>query len=107
MFDPDAPKPPFVHWMVFNIPPNVTSLPEGVPKTYYVKGLGYQLKNGYGKVGYGGPYPPAGATHRYIFRIYALDSTLELGPDSTLQDLISSIKGRIIAYGELTGLYGR
>jgi Raf kinase inhibitor-like YbhB/YbcL family protein len=109
--DPDAPGGTWTHWVIFDLPATVKGLGEGVPATERVTvadGVepARQGRNDFGKVGYGGPCPPSG-THHYIFRIYALDTGLGLGPKTTRQDLLRSIRGHILAEGELTGLYSR
>lgn len=105
--DPDAPMGQFTHWILYNIPGETRSIPENIPKTLEVEGLGFQGYNDYGKVGYGGPHPPRGSTHRYIFRIYALDKKLDLKPGATLEEILREMEGHVIAYGELVGLYSR
>ena len=97
--DPDAPNGTFDHWVVWNIPPSTTKIAEhSVPGT---EGL-----NGARKKGFMGPCPPSG-THRYFFKIYALDTELNLGAKSTKRDLEKAIQGHILAKGELIGLYHR
>jgi Raf kinase inhibitor-like YbhB/YbcL family protein len=97
--DPDAPGGTFDHWVVWNIPPSISKIGErSVPGT---EGL-----NGMRKPGYTGPCPPSG-THRYFFKVYALDSVLSLGAKSTKRDLEKVIQGHILAKGELIGLYHR
>jgi Raf kinase inhibitor-like YbhB/YbcL family protein len=97
--DPDAPGGTFDHWVVWNIPPSISKICErSVPGT---EGL-----NGMRKPGYTGPCPPSG-THRYFFKVYALDTELSLGPKSTKRDLEKVIQGHILAKGELIGLYHR
>src|SRR5215831_16591109 len=76
--DPDAPRGTWVHWVVFNLPPAKTVLPEGVPTTGKLASGAVQGKNDFGKLGYGGPSPPKGKPHRYFFKIYALDAVLDL-----------------------------
>jgi len=105
--DPDAPGGLFVHWVIYNIDPSLKGLPEGVPKTEVVSGIGLQGVNSFGKIGYGGPCPPRGSTHRYIFRIYALKETVQLGPGASRNDLLRAMEGKIIAVGETTVNYGR
>jgi len=97
--------------VVFDLAANVGGLKEGVPaqERVTVAAAGetaIQGKNDFGKTGYGGPCPPSG-THRYFFRIYALDTELSLGPRTTRQDLLRSIKGHVLAEGELMGTYSR
>ena len=105
--DPDALGGLFVHWVIYNIDPSLKGLPEGIPKTEVVSGIGLQGVNSFGKIGYGGPCPPRGSTHRYIFRIYALKETVQLGPGASRNDLLRAMEGKIIAVGETTVNYGR
>lgn len=108
--DPDAPSPRlrlfnFTHWVVFDIPPGITSLEPGLPVKPLLENGIKQGKNGYGKNGYAGPKPPFGE-HRYIFTVYALDSLLDLDPAKTgKKALIKAMQGRILAQGKITGLY--
>ena len=109
--DPDAPRGTWTHWVIFDIPATVKSLGEGVAATERVtvaagEEPALQGTNDFGKIGYGGPCPPGG-THHYLFRIYALDTRLGLGPKTTRLGLLGSIKGHILAEGKLTGLYSR
>jgi Raf kinase inhibitor-like YbhB/YbcL family protein len=109
--DPDAPRGTWTHWVIFDIPASVKSLGEGVLTNERVtvaagEKPAFQGTNDFGKIGYGGPCPPGG-THHYHFRIYALDTGLDLGPKTTRLDLLRSIKGHILAEGKLTGLYSR
>ena len=105
--DIDAPKGIFTHWIIFNIPASLRSLPEGVPKQGEVEGIGTQGKNDFNEIGYGGPCPPPGSTHRYVFKLYALDISLDLNPGATKEQVIKGMEGHILAYGELIGRYGR
>src|SRR5438067_10465038 len=77
--DPDAPMGTWVHWVIYDLPPNTTKLSEGVPKQEQAAS-GTQGTNDFGKIGYGGPCPPPGKPHRYFFKLYALDGTLNLKP---------------------------
>jgi Raf kinase inhibitor-like YbhB/YbcL family protein len=109
--DPDAPRGTWTHWVIFDIPASVKELGEGVPAQERVQvtaggETALQGRNDFKKTGYGGPCPPSG-THRYFFRIYALDTGLDLGPGTTRQDLLRSIKGHVLAEGELMGRYSR
>ena len=98
--DPDAPGGLFTHWLVWNIPPQTNSIAEGsAPK-------GVQGANDFGKSGYRGPCPPPG-THRYSFRIFALDRELELGSGAKRSQVDAAMKGHVIAEGELIGRYAR
>lgn len=104
--DPDAPRGNWVHWVLYDIPPSVASLPEAVPPHERVAGGGTHGKNDFGRLGYGGPAPPSG-THRYFFRLYALDRALALPPGSTLEQLRHAMEGHVLAQGELMGTYSR
>lgn len=109
--DPDAPRGTWTHWVLFDLPASVGGLGEGLPGQERVKvtadgATALQGKNDFGKTGYGGPCPPRG-THHYFFKIYALDAVLSLGPKTTRQDLLHSIKGHVMAEGELMGTYSR
>jgi Raf kinase inhibitor-like YbhB/YbcL family protein len=103
--DPDAPRPGgFTHWVLYNIPPQTGHIEENVPDTEQVSGLGMQGKNDAGKIGYMGPAPPSG-THRYFFRLYALDTRLDIGVRATPKEVSDCIKGHVIAQAELMGTY--
>ena len=104
--DPDAPSGLWVHWVVFDLPPSVTGLPEGVPPTPEISGGGRQGKNDFRKIGYGGPCPPSG-THRYVFTLYALDSPSGLPAGATRQDLLAATKNHVLGQATLTGTYSR
>ena len=104
--DPDAPMGTWVHWVVYGMPPNMTSLPENIAKTDTVSGF-KQGKNSFGKVGYGGPCPPNGPAHRYFFKLYAIDKTMEIKPEATKDEIMKAIAGHVLAQGELMGRYGR
>ncbi len=106
MEDPDAPIGTFIHWVMYDIPGDLTSLPEGVPKKGETK-YGKQGVNDFRQLGYGGPCPPPGKPHRYYFRLYALDTELDLEPGLSKRDVLSKIKGHVIAQAELMGIYGR
>ena len=105
--DPDAPVGVFTHWVLFNLPAEVEGLPEGVPKQNTLEDGGVQGRNGFGKIGYGGPCPPKGKPHRYRFHLYALDIELDLEAGASTQDVLKAIEGHILAEGEITGLYSR
>lgn len=105
--DPDAPVGNWNHWTIWNIPANVTSLPESVAKTARLKDGSEQGANDFHKSGYNGPCPPAGKPHRYYFKLYALDTTLNLKAGSTKKDLETAIKGHVLGQAEWMGRYGR
>lgn len=96
--DPDAPVGTWDHWVVFNIPPSTKSIPEGTEPQ------GTAGKNSWGRTGYGGPCPPSG-THRYFFKLYALDTILNLPEGSTKKDLERAMQGHIVAQAQLMGTY--
>ena len=105
--DPDAPVGIWVHWVIYDLPDDLSSLPEGVVKTLSVPDIGTQGKNDFGKPGYSGPCPPKGKPHRYFFKIYALDTLLNLKPGASKPDLEKAMQGHILAQGQLMGVYGR
>ena len=103
--DPDAPRPGgFTHWVVYNIPAETGHIDENVRATERVTGLGMQGKNDGGKIGYMGPAPPSG-THRYFFRLHALDTVLDLSVRATHKEVTDAIKGHVLAQAELMGTY--
>jgi len=104
--DPDAPVGTWVHWVLFNIPADVTTLAAGVPSDPVLKNGARHGKNDFRKLGYGGPCPPGG-THRYFFKIYALDTLLTLESGSTKAQLVDAMRGHILADGQLMGKYKR
>jgi Raf kinase inhibitor-like YbhB/YbcL family protein len=101
--DPAAPRRTWVHWVAWNIPATVSSLPEAASGHAMPEGS-CEGKNDSGDVGYGGPYPPIGR-HRYFFKLYALDSTIGLGPGHTKAELLKAMEGRALASAELMGTY--
>lgn len=112
MDDPDAPGEVFVHWVAFNIPPNIRMLPEGIPKSSSLTpwpfgDSSYQGINDFGNIGYGGPCPLLGKFHRYLFKVYALDTKLPLPPGSSKLDVENAMTNHILAKGELIGTYNR
>lgn len=104
--DPDAPVGTWVHWVIYDIPPSLNGLQEGTPKTPAVDGIGVQGVNGFRKVGYGGPCPPKGSSHRYFFKLYALDQLIGLPARASKADVEKAMKGHILAQGQLMGIYG-
>lgn len=105
--DPDAPMGTWVHWVIFDISPGTTGLREGVSKTPAVEGVGVQGVNDFRKVGYGGPCPPKGSSHRYFFKLYALDQQLGLPARASKSDVEKAMKGHILAQGQLMGTFSR
>jgi Raf kinase inhibitor-like YbhB/YbcL family protein len=105
--DPDAPRGTWTHWLLFNLPPSSRELTEGLPTLDALPDGSRQGTNDFGKVGYGGPAPPPGKPHRYLFRIYALDRELDLSPQATRQQLLDAMSKHVLAQGQLIGTYGR
>ncbi|MDO8525795.1 MAG: YbhB/YbcL family Raf kinase inhibitor-like protein, partial [Candidatus Omnitrophota bacterium] len=104
--DPDAPRGTWVHWVIYNIPPELKGLNEGVEPDKVLDNGALQGMNDSRQTGYGGPCPPAGV-HRYFFKVYALDTKLSLGPGATKKDLEGAMRGHILAEGQLMGRYKR
>ena len=106
--DPDAPVGTWVHWVLYNIPAATLSLQEDLritgkntdPNAIYIG------KNSSGKIGYDGPCPPSG-THRYFFKLYALDTSIDLLPGATKEQVLKEMDGHILAQGELVGTFSR
>lgn len=107
--DPDAPAGNWVHWVVYNMPHGLGGLPSGVP-TDPEPGRpagARQGVNDFRRIGYGGPCPPKGPAHRYVFTLYAVESVVSLPPGSTKALLIESLKGHVLAQASFTGTYAR
>lgn len=104
--DPDAPRGDWVHWVVYDLPAGLCELPERVPPDQKILGGGVQGTTDFGKIGYGGPCPPSG-THRYFFKVYALDKQLGLSPGATRAQLLEAMEGHVLARGQLIGKYAR
>ena len=100
--DPDAPSGTFYHWVVYNIPTSITEFPEGKLPVSVTEG-----KSSWGSAHYRGPCPPQGATHHYIFTLYALDDKLTLPPGADAKMLLDAMKTHVLDKAELTGLYSR
>ncbi len=104
--DPDAPARTFVHWVLYNLPASARGLPEGVASVATLSDGSRNGKNSAGQSGYTGPCPPSG-THRYFFKLYALDTMLQLAPGAAKDQLLAAMQGHIVAQGELMGTYSR
>lgn len=104
--DPDAPGQIFVHWVLYDLPPELDQLPQSAAAQDTLPGGGTQGKNDFGKLGYGGPCPPSGI-HRYFFKLYALDRELGLKSGATKAQLEAAMNGHILAAAELIGRYAR
>lgn len=99
--DPDAPAGLWVHWVLWNIAPDIKEIAKGIVPAGAVEGM-----TSFGRPGYGGPCPPSG-THHYMFKLYALDTTLSLSPSATARDVEEAMQGSIQAEAILIGLYAR
>ncbi len=104
--DPDAPAGTWVHWVIWNIPGRTQALEENVPKLDALPNGARQGTNDFRRVGYGGPCPPSG-THRYFFRLFALDAPLDLKSRAPRSALEKAMQGHVLARAELMGRYGR
>jgi Raf kinase inhibitor-like YbhB/YbcL family protein len=104
--DPDAPAGTWVHWVIFDIPATVNSLPENMPRQEDIPGFGRNGRNTGRSLGYDGPCPPGG-THRYYFKLYALDTLLNLKPGATKEKLLKAMKGHVLAETQIMGKYRR
>jgi len=106
MDDPDAPSGTWVHWVLFNVPSSARGLPEAFPSDTTLPDGSMSGINNFGGPGYGGPCPPSG-THRYFFKLYALDEALGIQPGATKGELEKAMVGHILAQGELMGTFSR
>jgi Raf kinase inhibitor-like YbhB/YbcL family protein len=106
MDDPDAPMATWVHWVLFNLPGTARGLPEGLPSTPTFKDGSAQGLTSARSVGYHGPCPPSG-THRYFFKLYALDITLALTSNDDTAALLEAMQGHILAQAELIGTFSK
>ncbi|KPK94975.1 MAG: hypothetical protein AMJ88_02560 [Anaerolineae bacterium SM23_ 63] len=104
--DPDAPVGTWVHWVLYNLPADTRSLPEAFPSDADLPDGGKNGENSWGRLGYGGPCPPGG-THRYFFKLYALDLMLDIAAGATKDQLLQAMEGHILAESDLMGTYTR
>ncbi|MCZ6679787.1 MAG: YbhB/YbcL family Raf kinase inhibitor-like protein [Candidatus Poribacteria bacterium] len=109
MDDPDAPGGTFTHWILYNLPPERLSLDENIPREVTLDGLGgaNQGANDFPHIGYGGPCPPPGETHNYRFRLFALNTELDVAPGVSPTEFLDAIEFRVIAEARLTGIFRR
>jgi hypothetical protein len=105
--DPDAPRGTWVHWLLFNLPADAVELAPAVQPAPELPSGARQGINDSGNVGYGGPCPPRGRPHRYFFRLYALDCTLNLAPGVKRPDLDQAMAGHVLADATLMGTFQR
>jgi Raf kinase inhibitor-like YbhB/YbcL family protein len=104
--DPDAPMGTYVHWVIFNIPGHITSLSENIPGTDHLSNGALQGRNDFGRSGYGGPCPPSG-THRYYFKLYAVNREIDSRQGMTKNELLKAIEGHVLAEAQIMGRYKR
>jgi len=104
--DPDAPMGTWVHWVLFNLPSDAKELVENIPSDKILPDGARQGLSDFGRVGYGGPCPPGG-THRYFFKIYALDTEVGLQAGADKRRLLKTMEGHILSQGQLIGKYKR
>jgi Raf kinase inhibitor-like YbhB/YbcL family protein len=104
--DPDAPGGTWIHWVIFNLPPETRSLPEMVMPREQLENGAKQGANSWGNIGYSGPCPPSG-THRYYFKVYVLDIKLDLPAGTTKGELLKAMEGHVLDEGQLMGTYTR
>jgi Raf kinase inhibitor-like YbhB/YbcL family protein len=105
--DPDAPMGTWVHWVIYDMPVDISELKEGIPALKILDNGARQGVNDFGNIGYGGPCPPPGKPHRYFFKLYCLDIKLEFSPGLSKEELLDSIEGHILDSAELVGKYKR
>ena len=108
VIDPNSASGNFIHWIAWDME-LVKLIPEKIPKdpvvTFPMKAV--QGKNSFGKIGYSGPCPPKGQTHRYDFKVYSIDTLLNIPPDSSKEDLVKAMSGHVVQFGETFVTYGR
>ncbi len=105
--DPDAPMGTWVHWVLHNLPADWRSLPESVPAEDQLSDGALHGTNSWERRDYGGPCPPSGSTHRYVFKLFALNTKLDLKAGATKQQLLEAMEGHVLAQGQLIGRFGR
>jgi Raf kinase inhibitor-like YbhB/YbcL family protein len=105
MDDPDAFRGRFVHWVLYDLPPDARSVAEGLAKDRQLANGARQGQNDFGEIGYNGPCPPKGSSHRYVFKLYALDAKMNLKAGASKSGLERAMKGHILAQAEISGRY--
>lgn len=105
--DPDAPGGEFLHWLVYNLPAACRGLDEGQPNNFKLSNGAVQGINDFGRPGYGGPCPPPGPAHRYIFQVFALSAPLAPRSIQRAADLLRAMDGKVVGRGTLTGTFRR
>ena len=105
--DPDAPSGTFTHWVLYSLGPKEKELRENLPKTEQLPNGALQGRNDFRRTGYGGPCPPPGKPHRYFFKLFALNTKVNLKAGATKSELEAAMKGHILAQAELMGKFKR
>ena len=105
--DPDAPGGEWVHWVLFNLPPDVTKLDASIAKQAKLPNGAIQGLTDYNRAGYDGPWPPPGKAHRYFFKVYALDIKLDLTEKVRKGDVVKAMQGHVLAQGQIQGTFRR
>jgi len=105
--DPDAPAGIWVHWVLYGIPGDAVSLPEAIEPQRELPNGTRQGRNDFQRIGYGGPAPPPGGAHRYVFTLHALDVPLNLEPGATKTQLLPAMEEHVLEEARLIGLYAR
>jgi Raf kinase inhibitor-like YbhB/YbcL family protein len=105
--DPDAPGRTFTHWVLYDLPTDTRTLTEGVPGVGQLWDGALQGRNDFGEIGYGGPCPPPGSPHHYVFTLYALDAKLNLPAGEKRAQIEAAMRGHILSSGRLVGLFQR
>jgi Raf kinase inhibitor-like YbhB/YbcL family protein len=105
--DPDAPRGVFSHWILYDIPKHTTEMPSAIAKQERPDTMGTHGRNDFGSTYYQGPCPPPGSTHRYYYRLYAIDTVLHMPPGASRSQILKAIDGHILDQAELMGKYSR
>jgi Raf kinase inhibitor-like YbhB/YbcL family protein len=105
--DPDAPVGTWVHWVIYNLPGNINKLGSGIPTNNKLTNGALQGVNDFHRMGYGGPCPPGGSSHRYFFKLYALNTVLALNSGATKSQLLKAMNGHVLEETSLMGKYRR
>jgi Raf kinase inhibitor-like YbhB/YbcL family protein len=105
--DPDAPSGTWVHWVLYDLPATVSELAEDVAKSQYVAAGAKQGLNDFKRLGYGGPCPPSGKPHRYFFKLYALDASLDLKPGLSRKEVEHAMEKHVVGQAQLMATYKR
>ena len=107
VIDLDAPEGTFIHWFLYDLPPTVTSLSAGVQKQAELADGSRQASNDFDRVGYGGPCPPPGKPHRYLFNVFAFNEKFDLPAGASRSQIETAMKGHLLGGGQFLARYGR